>query len=96
MTQQPNDIYVAWDDDPELFQITFANQMYTNSRLATLEEIKKYGADSDSFISSIKSDELVKVVEGVFKTYWETEKDPIGFEESYLYLVDEKNKHLIY
>lgn len=96
MTQQPNDIYVAWDDDPKLFQITFANAQFVYSRLATLEEVKKYGANSDSFINSIKSNELIKVVEGVFKTYWETEKDPIGFEEKYLYLVEGNNKHLIY
>ena len=99
MTQSEiaNDIYVAWDNDPELFQLTFSSQYYTNARLATLEEVKSHAADCMGFIECIKSNELVQLVEGVFRTYWETIKDPVGFEEKYLYLVDfENNEHLIY
>jgi hypothetical protein len=101
-------IYIAWDDNPELFNLTFLHLslFYKHSRLATLKEVIDHAAECESFINLIKfshsinfnnSDELVEVKEGTFKILWETNKDPVGFEEKYIYLVDfEGNKHLVY
>lgn len=88
-------VYIAWDENPEDFHITYSQQLFQNSRLATIDECKNHAGDFDGFIEATNDGRVVILKEGKFNVVWETTNNPL-FPEYYLYFVNGEGKHLIY
>lgn len=91
MNESSNQVYVAWDEDPELWSLTFSRQYFQNSRLASLNEVLRnahHFVDPGGFVDSIEDGELLILSDVMCRASWEVETDRDGFQEKCLYLVD--------
>lgn len=75
------EVYLAWDNDPDCFQITYSQQLFSSFRIATIEEVVEHGhdfVDPGGFIDSTNQDELIELADGRYRAKWL--KDPEGDE----------------
>lgn len=89
-------IFMAWNDERNKWELTCNKQMFEIFRLASLEEVISNNCCLNGFIE-VSYNRVLILADGVFRIVWEENHDHFGAEQC-LYLVDvfnKKAKHLV-